>query len=333
MKTNGSTGKATVSDARARVLVLGGGPDAEREVSLNSAKGVSAALAQTGRFIVSEQTIDRPGLSDLHAWPGDVIFPVLHGAFGEGGPMQDLLEMEGRPYVGCRPRAARLAMDKMATKAIALSLGIPTAEGVVFNSRDEGCPISTPLVVKPVHDGSSCGLHVCKDQASWRATRAKVVADIEKNPGRAYMVERFVPGRELTVGILDGRALPIIEIRPAGGLYDYEAKYSRDDTRYTVGPELPPGVWQVVEQAAMRLAAAIGVRHLARVDFILDAGGTPWLLEINTMPGFTDHSLVPMAARGVGLEMPALCAALVDMALRDAAPAQRIGTEVLAAAR
>jgi D-alanine-D-alanine ligase len=315
MKRTNGTG---TSETRARVLVLGGGPDAEREVSLNSAKGVASALKQTGRYEVVEQTIDRPGLTDLHGWEGDVIFPVLHGAFGEGGPMQDLLEMEGRPYVGCRPRAARLAMDKMATKAIALGLGIPTAEGVVFNSKDEGCPVATPLVIKPVHDGSSCGLHVCKDGAAWAAARGKVVSDIEKNPGRAFMVERYVPGRELTVGILDGRALPIIEIRAASGLYDYEAKYTRNDTRYSVGPELPPGVGQAVEQAAMRLAAAIGVRHLARVDFILDATGTPWLLEINTMPGFTDHSLVPMAARSVGIEMPALCAGLVEMALRDA---------------
>jgi D-alanine-D-alanine ligase len=311
-------GGVTGGDSRKRVLVLGGGPDAEREVSLNSAEGVAAALSQTGRYHIAEQTIDRPGLSDLHAWPGDVIFPVLHGAFGEGGPMQDLLEMEGRPYIGCRPRAARLAMDKMATKAIALGLGIPTAEAVVFNPKDEGCPVATPLVIKPVHDGSSCGLHVCKDAAAWRAARTKVVADIEKNPGRAFLVERYVPGRELTVGILDGRALPIIEIRAASGLYDYEAKYTRDDTRYTVGPELPPGIGHAVEQAAMALAGAIGVRHLARVDFILDSGGTPWLLEINTMPGFTDHSLVPMAARAVGLEMPALCAGLVEMALRDA---------------
>jgi D-alanine-D-alanine ligase len=318
-----SNGTAKGVEIRTSVLVLGGGPDAEREVSLNSARGVAAALKASGRYQVIEQTIDRPGLSELHGWKGDAVFPALHGAFGEGGPMQDLLEMDGRPYVGCRPRAARLAMDKMATKAIALGLGIPTAEAVVLNAKDENCPVPTPLVVKPVHDGSSCGLHVCRDAAAWKAARALIGADVEKNPGRAYLVERYVPGRELTVGILDGRALPIVEIRAAGGLYDYEAKYTRDDTKYQVNPELPPGVALRVEQAAMALAGAMGVRHLARVDFILDASGTPWLLEINTMPGFTDHSLVPMAARAVGLEMPALCAGLVELALRDAGVATR----------
>jgi D-alanine-D-alanine ligase len=317
--SGGNAGGVSANGAGGRpsVLVLGGGPDAEREVSLNSARAVAAALKQTGRYTVVEQTIDRPGLSELHSWKGEVIFPVLHGPFGEGGPMQDLLEMDGRSYVGCRPRAARLAMDKATTKMIAIGLGIPTAEACIFNVTDESCPVPTPLVIKPVHDGSSCGLHVCKDAAAWQTARAKVAVDIKKNPGRAYMVERYVPGRELTVGILDGRALPTIEIRAASGLYDYEAKYTRDDTRYQVGPELPPGVGQAVEQAACALSAAVGVRHLARVDFIVDGRGTPWLLEINTMPGFTDHSLVPMAARAVGLEMPALCAGLVEMALRE----------------
>lgn len=303
--------------SRTSVLVLGGGPDAEREVSLNSAAGVGGALKKCGRFDVIERTIGRLTGEELHALPGDVIFPVLHGSFGEGGPLQELLEADGRPYVGCRPGAARLAMDKIATKMMAARLGIRTAESCVFNAKDERPGVPLPLVAKPVHDGSSVGLHICRDEHAWTGARAAILADIGSQPGRVYMLERFIPGRELTVGVLDGRALPAINIIPAEGPYDYEAKYTRDDTRYVVDPSLPPGVDAKIKEDAVALTRAMGVRHLARVDFLLDGEGTPWLLEVNTMPGFTSHSLVPMAAAKTGVEMPELCAQLVEMALRD----------------
>jgi D-alanine-D-alanine ligase len=299
------------------VLVLGGGPDAERPVSLNSAANVAAALRAAGRWTVVEQTIDRIGLDELKAFPGDAVFPVLHGSFGEGGPLQDLLEADGRPYVGCRPRAARLAMDKMATKLAAAAAGVPTAPAYILNSKDMACPTALPVVVKPVHDGSSVGLHICRDAAAWEQARAAVTADLTEQPGRAYMVEKYIPGRELTVGLLAGEPLPIIHIAPAQGVYDYEAKYARNDTRYHLEPALPPGMDASLKAFAKRLGEAIGVRHISRVDFILDGSGNPWLLEINTMPGCTSHSLVPMAARHRGIEMPELCSSLVEMALAD----------------
>lgn len=300
------------------VLVLGGGPDSERAVSLSSAASIASALRASGRYRVIERTIDRIGLLDLRGMPGDVVFPALHGSFGEGGPLQEIMEQDGRPYVGCRPMAARKAMDKMQSKMVAAMLGVTTAEAGVFKPADGDCPLEFPVVVKPVHDGSSVGLHVCRDGEDWRAARQTVEQDIVGRPGRAYMVERFVKGRELTVGILDGEALPIIHIQPADGLYDYEAKYHRNDTVYTVNPTLPEGLAERVRADAMAVARGLGVRHLARVDFLLDDAGRTWFLEINTMPGFTDHSLVPKAAAAVGLAMPALCARLVDLALRDA---------------
>jgi D-alanine-D-alanine ligase len=299
------------------VLVLGGGPDAEREVSLNSSKGVAEALRAWGRYGVEYRIIDRISLQELKALPGDVIFPVLHGAFGEGGPLQDLMEADGRPYIGCRPRAARIAMDKLASKLYAARAGIPTAEACVMNTRDDACPLPFPVVVKPVHDGSSVGLHIVNCGKCWSRALPAVREDVQARPGRSYLIERFIAGKELTVGLLDGEPLPVIHIQPADGPYDYEAKYTRGDTRYQVDPDLPGVIKHQVQEFAVQLGKTVGVRHVARVDFLLDSENRPWLLEINTMPGFTATSLVPKAAHHLGMEMPELCAKLVGMALRD----------------
>lgn len=301
-----------------RVLVLGGGPDAEHEVSVQSASGVAEGLRTAGRFEVISKTINAITSSELKALPGDVIFPVLHGPFGEGGPLQDLLEADGRPFVGCGAAAARLGMDKMATKTLAASLGIPVAPSAVLNLNDDVCPIGLPAVIKPVHEGSSVGLHICKDASAWRRGLESCREALARFPRRVSMVERFIRGRELTVGILDGSSLPVIEIIPAEGVYDYEAKYTRNDTKYKVKPDLPGGVESRMVRHAELLFKAMGARHLARVDFLLDDAGTAWLLEANTLPGFTSHSLLPLAARGVGLPMPQLCERLVEMAVRDA---------------
>lgn len=307
-----------MSASRKTVLVLGGGPDAEREVSLSSAAGVAEGLLKSGRFEVVARTIDRISLDQLQAMTGDVVFPVLHGAYGEGGPLQDLLERDGRPYIGCGPRAARAAMDKITTKLSAAKAGVPTPESCVLNLKDSQCPLPFPVVVKPVHDGSSVGLHICRTADAWPGVFEEVTDDLRAHPQRVYMIERYIAGRELTVGLIDGRALPTIHIVPADGPYDYEAKYTRDDTKYMLDPELPPGVDERIKAHAAAVCRTLGVRHLARVDFMLDQGGTAWLLEVNTMPGFTSHSLVPKAAGHAGMPMAELCATLVDLALRDA---------------
>ncbi len=302
------------------VLVLAGGPDDERAVSLESAEGVAAALREAGA-VVHDETIDRPTLDELAAMPGEVVFPVLHGSFGEGGPLQDLLVGLGRPFVGSGPTAARLAMDKLATKLVSASLGIPTLPACVLSAQDAVLSMELPVVVKPVHEGSSVGLHLCEDAAAWARAHEAASRDIKARPGRVYMVEPMVRGRELTVGVLerggDVSVLPIVEIAAPGGVYDYAAKYDRDDTRYVVEPELPGGVAARCRDAAVTLVRALGVRHLGRVDFLLDDEGTAWLLEVNTMPGFTGHSLLPMAARAAGMEMPGLCARLVRAAMQS----------------
>ncbi len=306
--------------------MLAGGPDTERDVSLKSADAVTRALNDSGDFRAEQRVIDTITLNDLRSMQGDIVWPALHGPWGEGGPMQDLLEADGRPYVGCRPPAARLAMDKLATKLAAARASVFVPGGAVFNPRDSEPPIALPLVVKPNFEGSTVGLHICRTREQWDAAHAATVAS-----GKPAIIEPFVAGRELTAGVLENEhglsALPLIEITPKDGFYDFDAKYTRNDTRYVVEPDIDFEVTHEIQRATLTLAHAIGVRHLARADFILphepdDRGRiVPVLLEINTMPGFTDHSLVPMAAKHIGLDMPALCASIVRCATRDHAHA------------
>lgn len=294
----------------ATVLVLMGGPDAEREVSLASGREVAHALRAGVRFNVVEQVIDKPTVAELRDMAAgvDVVFPVLHGHWGEGGPLQELLEQIGLPYVGSQPRAASLAMNKLATKTMLARDAVPTPRSRQLMADDE-CDLAPPLVLKPVDDGSSVDLRICRSAEEVAAARAVL------HPRRPMlMAEQYIKGREVTAGILLGKPLPLIEIVPAVEYYDYEAKYTRDDTRYIISPKLPDGVAQACERVAMLAFTRLGCRDLARVDFIVDERG-PWFLEINTMPGFTTHSLVPMAAASIGKNMSEICAALVEAAL------------------
>ncbi|MSR69861.1 MAG: D-alanine--D-alanine ligase [Phycisphaerales bacterium] len=285
------------------VLVLMGGPDAEREISLRSGAMVAAALREAGGFVVHEQIIDRPTLDEIRAFPGDVIFPVLHGPFGEGGGLQELMEMDGRPYVGSRPRAARLAMDKLTAKLFARTVGIRTPPARVL-VVGEPCDIEAPVVIKPIDDGSSIGVRRCFDAAQFSAARTELEA---KHP--RLMAEKMITGREITVGILERELLPTIEIISASEFYDFDAKYERADTQYILNPELPAEVAAEIAHASRTIYERLGCRDLARVDFMVDGDGA-WFLEINSMPGMTDHSLVPKAAAHAGITFSQMCARL-----------------------
>jgi D-alanine-D-alanine ligase len=310
-----------VTQDRPFVLVLGGGPDAEREVSLRSSAAVHQAAKDAG-YEADLLIIDRPTPAEVAGWRNKVVLPILHGRFGEGGTLQRLLEAGGVRFVGCRSEAARTAMDKMATKLAAARAGVPTSPGAIVDADDTVSPVGLPAVVKPVAEGSSVGLHICRDQPSWDRAMLAVREDQAKNPHRAYLAEPFVGGRELTAPILgqeDGslRALPLVEIAAAGGVYDYQAKYTRNDTRYTVLPELPDDQTRAVQEHAVRIGRALGVRHLARVDFLLPPDREPVMLEVNTMPGFTGTSLLPMSARADGMAMPALVSHLIQLAANE----------------
>lgn len=298
------------------ISVLMGGPDAEREVSLRSGDRVAAALETFPDLRVERHVIDRPDdptLRDLlDRTDPDVVFPVLHGPWGEGGPLQELLVAIGRPFVGCGPASAALAMDKIATKRRATELGIPTPQATPIDGHTPP-PLEMPFVIKPVDEGSSVGVRVVE-----RADQCSEVLQELRSHHDHLMAETWISGRELTVGIVGDRVLPVIEILPAEGFYDFEAKYQRDDTRYELSPSLPPGLGDRLAAWSRTIHDGIGARDLSRVDWLLgtapDGAPEPWFLEVNTLPGMTDHSLVPMAAEAIGLPMPALCRRLAESA-------------------
>jgi len=296
-----------------KVLLLKGGPDAEREVSLSSGGQVAAALRRAG-VDVNEIIIDRPTLAELRAMSGDVVFPVLHGPWGEGGGMQELLAQDGRPYVGCEAAAARLAMDKPLSKRAVAEVGVPTPASQVIRAGDN-LTLQPPLVLKPCDEGSSVDLRVCQTPEEVQRGLAEL---LPRRP--ELLAESFIRGRELTIGMLPDRELPLIEVRPKSGLYDFEAKYRRDDTEYLLDPELPAGVEDAIRRHARAAWNRLGLRDVARMDFMLDARG-PWFLEANTMPGFTDHSLVPKAARHAGISMEMLVRGMAERALARGATA------------
>lgn len=289
------------------VTVLMGGPDQEHEVSLASGTAVAAALQRSDVLTVESMVIERIDAAGLAALRTDVIFPVLHGPWGEGGGIQRELEQAGVSYVGSCAEVAATAMDKIRTKDVAMDIGVPTPSWQTLD-RDTARTLAAPLVMKPPAEGSSIDLRIFHDDhglEDWRAA-------MHDRYGR-LLAESCIEGRELTVGVVGDRALPLVEIIPADGVYDYEAKYNRDDTRYVVDPDLPDPIAQACRHHALAIGRALGCRDLYRVDFIADEQH-PWMLEVNTMPGFTDHSLLPMAAAAQGIPMERLCSDLVRMA-------------------
>jgi D-alanine-D-alanine ligase len=300
---------------RPRVVVLMGGPDAEREVSIMSGTQVAKALEESGAFDVVPMTIMRSSAEGILAERPDAIFPIVHGPWGEGGPLQEILEAiertHGIGFVGPRAKPASIAMNKIATKMVATSVGVrtPRSRQVV---RGEPLDLAAPLVLKPSNDGSSVDLRICRNDDE--AARARAELEVRRE---FLMAEEYICGREMTVGIVNGEVLPIIEIVPnatAVEFYDYEAKYTRDDTRYVLEPSLPEGIAEEMRGATKRVFDALGLRDVARADFMVDERGA-WFLEINTAPGMTTHSLIPMASRHRGVGMPELCASLVRAAM------------------
>lgn len=293
------------------VTVLFGGVGPEREVSHASGEAMARALG--GRFPVVAVELDEaavPGGLDPAA---TVVFPALHGTFGEDGGLQAELEMRGIVFAGSDAAASRLCMDKGATKERARTLDIPVPEGIVFNHsvvpgadavrRDLG----DEVVVKPVDQGSSVGLHF----AAHRSELGAVLSGIRD--GR-WLVERRIRGRELTVGILNRAALGIVEIKSASGVYDYAAKYTPGTTVYEYPAALEAPVEARIKEHAERLFAACGCRDFARIDFLLE-GDRAYFLEINTLPGLTATSLLPKSAECLGTGFEELAARLVEPAL------------------
>lgn len=299
--------------ALGKVGVLYGGRSAEREVSLMSGQGVHQALLSVG---VDSHLFDTGELSlaELAAANFDRVFIALHGRYGEDGTLQGALELLGLPYTGSGPMASSLGMDKTMTKRVWLQHGLPTPG---YESLDATSDLATvpdrlglPLILKPPHEGSTVG--ITKVNSHQEMADAYVQASIFDEE---VLAEQFIEGRELTVAVLGtgrtARALPVIEIVVPGGNYDYEHKYFSDETQYFCPANLPQDVISQIEDIAERAYRALGCAGWGRIDFMLDADNRPWLLEANTSPGMTSHSLVPMAAKAVGMSYAQLCLSIL----------------------
>jgi len=301
--------------SKIKVAVLAGGIGSERDVSIQSGGSVAEALRQAGYEVVTSDI--RPDyLEILDDGSIDVFFPALHGEFGEDGRLQQILEDKSLLYVGSGPTASRLAFDKMASKKIFDRAGVATPAAVEFGSGTDISLLEERLrdftdkyVVKPIRQGSSVGVSiVSSEQEALRAAR-----ETFREFGDC-MIEEFVPGTEVTVGILHGGALPIIEVRTKSGFYDYYAKYLDEQTEFLFDTITDADVAAKLSRAAIDCFNALDCRHFARIDFILSGEKIAYALEANTIPGFTSHSLLPKAAAKAGFSMSDLCSKIVEAA-------------------
>lgn len=297
---------------KVKVMVLAGGPSREREVSLESGRTVKAALEDAG-FEVFFSDITPDNLSALDC-DVDVFFPALHGSFGEDGELQRIMEERSLCFCGSPSSACKIAMDKYLCKLEAIKLNIPTARFDVVMCRDDISSAKAcwtmPVVVKPIAEGSSIGVSIVRS--------ASVLSDVVDKTFHDYgpiIIEDYIDGREFTVGILKDFALPIIEIKPAKEFYDYEAKYIDDRTEFIFVEDLSEELYRYLQNASLDICRKIGIRDFARVDWRIDKENTPFFLEINPIPGLTDHSLFPKAARKAGYSMKEVCKLIVESAL------------------
>lgn len=297
-----------------RVAVLMGGDAAEREVSLTSGRFVLQALLDAG---VDAFGVDIHGdmIERVQSLQADRVFNIVHGRGGEDGQLQALLELTGMPYVGSGLKASAVTMDKLMTKRLLQGCGLKTPRFLQMDSSGD-CQrvleeLGLPLIVKPVNEGSSIGMS--------KVTRADELAaafELARRYGPVF-VEQWIEGREYTVAWLGGRVLPAIELHTPHSFYDYDAKYRANDTRYICPCDLDARETARLEQLVEQTVEACGLRHWGRVDLMRDADGEFLVIEVNTVPGMTDHSLVPMAARQAGLDFQQLVLKLVELSMRE----------------
>jgi D-alanine-D-alanine ligase len=299
-----------------KVAVLVGGLSAERAVSLDSGAAVLAALQQAG---VDAHALDPADTGFTNALAGGGFaraFIALHGRGGEDGVIQGLLESIGMPYTGSGVLGSALGMDKLRTKQLWQSAGIPTPAFALLRSLDEARAradtLDYPLIVKPAHEGSSIGISKVETAqelpAAWQAA-ARYDSHV--------LAEQWITGAEYTAGILGTTALPLIRLETPHVFYDYDAKYHADTTRYLIPCGLSQTQERALQQQSLAAFDAVGASGWGRVDFMLDTQGRPWFIEVNTVPGLTGHSLVPMAARASGINFTQLALQILDSSFRD----------------
>ena len=286
-----------------KIAVLKGGPSAEREVSLRS--GAAAAEALRGDFDVSEVTVEG---ADFTVPAGtELAFLALHGTFGEDGQVQDILMQRGIPFTGANAATSHICIDKEKTKAELARAGVPVPVGQLVERAGQ-IMLPLPLFIKPNTLGSSVGsAPVFKDEEL-----APALAEALRF-GSPALVERFIRGKELTVGVLGDTVLPVIEIRPLDGFYDYTNKYTKGKTEYLCPAPISANITATIQQHALTAHRAVGRAVYSRVDFLLEENGAAWCLEINTIPGMTATSLLPKAAAAAGISFPDLCRRIVEL--------------------
>ena len=310
-----------MSNTFGKVAVLLGGKSAEREVSLKSGSAVLAALKSQG---VDAEAFDpeKRALQDLEQY--DVAFISLHGRVGEDGTLQGALELLGIPYTGSGVIASAIAMDKWRTKLIWHAAGVTTPAFEVVSADSDFAAIEKklglPLFVKPANEGSSIGISKVKV-----AGDLKAAYELAAQSDPLVIAEQFVGGGEYTVGILGDQVLPIVRIVPANEFYDFEAKYLRDDTQYLCPCGLTAVQEAKIQQEALQAFKAIGGAGWGRVDFLMDETGKHYFLEVNTSPGMTDHSLVPMAAKAAGISFAELVKRILTLAIKQHGAKARVG--------
>jgi D-alanine-D-alanine ligase len=289
------------------VAVLLGGPSAEREVSLRSGAAVAAALRGVGHRVVE---VDPVGNWELPAGV-DVVYLALHGTYGEDGQVQEVLEGLGVPYTGTGVEGSRVAFDKGLSKERFVVAGVPTARFTLVSRADEGWPAGwePPVVLKPVRQGSSVGLQFVDRREDWREALAGSLAH-----DASVLVEERVVGREVTVAVLEGKALPLVEVRPKTGVFDYRNKYTAGATEFLCPAPMDTELTERVQAAALAAFTAVGGRDYGRVDVMVRGDGRLAVLEVNTLPGMTETSLYPRAARAAGWDFGALCERMTALA-------------------
>jgi D-alanine-D-alanine ligase len=291
------------------ITVMLGGPSAEREVSLRSGAAVAQALRSLGHEVFE---LD-PGNPGWKLEPKtQLVFLALHGTYGEDGTVQSQLDDLGVAYTGCGAEASRIAFDKSISKQRFVAAGVPTARSILVDSPDASWPIgwNPPVVLKPVRQGSSVGLQFVERVSDW----AKALGEALRFDSQVLMEEK-ISGREVTVGILGNAPLPIVEVRPRSGAYDYKSKYTAGMTEYLCPAPFEESITAKVQTAALGSFEAVEGRDYSRIDIIVRPNGEPVVLEVNTLPGMTETSLFPKAAAAAGLSYAELCQKMVDLAI------------------